>query len=314
MDESDLRAGRLCVVGNVNRDIRTAPFRAGDHLFGDGETSVGAIVETIGGGGANSACVAAALGARVVFLGKVGADGLGLRLEQRLRAWGVEARLAKDPAVATGTSINLTFDHGPRHFISWLPNNHGLRFEDLDLEVLSGCDHLYRADIWFSAPMLFGGNERLFRAARARGLAVSIDLNWDPRWGVGETEAVRVRKQAIRAVLPWVTLAHGNARELAEFTDAPDLISALRRLADWGVAAVVVHLGAEGAGYFERGQWMTEPAVPADRRINTTGTGDVLSTCMMLLHRQADARAKLRLANRIVTEFIEGKRALIPEL
>ncbi|HYV28337.1 MAG TPA: hypothetical protein VFA77_12440, partial [Candidatus Eisenbacteria bacterium] len=57
----------LCIVGNINRDIKTSPLRAGEHLFNDGETSVASIAETIGGGGANSACAAAALRAKAAF-------------------------------------------------------------------------------------------------------------------------------------------------------------------------------------------------------------------------------------------------------
>ena len=49
------KAARLCVAGNINRDIKTAPFPGKKSLFADGETSVKAIHETIGGGGANSA-------------------------------------------------------------------------------------------------------------------------------------------------------------------------------------------------------------------------------------------------------------------
>ena len=74
----------LCVVGNINRDVKTAPLHAGEHLFRDGETSVSFVAETIGGGGANSAFAAAALGARVAFLGTVGTDALGDRLERTL--------------------------------------------------------------------------------------------------------------------------------------------------------------------------------------------------------------------------------------
>jgi sugar/nucleoside kinase (ribokinase family) len=314
MDETTLRRGNLCVVGNLNRDLKVAPLRAGEHLFRDGETSVESIVETIGGGGANSACIAAGLTAPVTFLGTVGADPLGARLEQTLTRHGVRPHLGRDASVTTGTSVGLTFHNGHRHFISCLPNTEALRFEDLNLQALEGFTHLYRADIWFSRPMLFGGNERLFREAHARNMAVSIDLNWDPRWGVAHADEILERKRAVRSVLPWVHLAHGNVRELKEFTDAPDLDTALRTLEAWGVGAVVVHLGAEGAGCYHRGDFMVEPPVPATTQVNTTGTGDVLSVCMMLLHPQPDVRAKLRLANRIVAEFIEGRRALIPAL
>jgi sugar/nucleoside kinase (ribokinase family) len=312
--ESALRRGRLCVVGNLNRDLKTAPLRASDSLFNDGESSVEAIVETIGGGGANSACVAVGLGAQVEFLGKIGADGLGARLERALLRQGIRPRLARDASVGTGTSVALAFDNGHRHFVSCLPNNEALRFEDLDLDALNNCEHLYRADLWFSRAMLFGGNERLFREARDRGLRVSIDLNWDPRWGVAGADEIHERKEAVRAVLPFVHLAHGNARELQEFADAPDLASALRRLEEWGVQAVVAHLGAAGAGYYHRGRLVVEPPVPAARQVNTTGTGDVLSVCLMLLDGQPDVPAQLRLANRIVAEFLEGKREFIPTL
>jgi sugar/nucleoside kinase (ribokinase family) len=316
MNESIFRTGSLCVVGNINRDIKTSPLEPGEHLFRDGETSVSSIVETIGGGGANSAFAAASLGANVAFVGKVGADALGDRLEQTLKRSGIASHLARDAAHATGTSINLTFETGQRHFVSCLPNNDSLAFEDLDLATISKYDHLLRSDIWFSDAMLFGGNERLFNVARQAGAAVSIDLNWDPCWGRVSADRVRARKQAVRSVLPHVNLAHGNVRELNEFADSSDLETSLRRLEEWGVEAVVVHLGADGAGYYRRGEFWTEPAVPAEQQINTTGTGDVLSVCMMLLHRDnANAVSeKLRLANSIVSGFIAGQRQLIPPI
>src|ERR1022692_2300224 len=105
----------LCVAGNLNRDLRIAPIPPGEYLFNDGETSVASISETPGGGGANTACAASALGARVALLSQVGADALGLRLEDALRRQGVSPRLKHNPAVATGTSINLVYDTGHRH-------------------------------------------------------------------------------------------------------------------------------------------------------------------------------------------------------
>jgi sugar/nucleoside kinase (ribokinase family) len=314
--ESAFAGSSLCVVGNINRDIKTAPLRAGEHLFADGETSVASIAETIGGGGANSAFAAASLGARVAFLGKVGADSLGDRLERTLTSHGLAAHLARTKDHATGTSIALSFDTGHRHFISCLPANEALSFRDLDLDAVRGYQHLLRADIWFSEAMLFEGNQALFEVARKSGIPVSIDLNWDPKWGRAPAAEIRARKQAVRDVLPFVNLAHGNARELTKFADAPDLETALRSLADWGAEAVAVHLGSKGAGYYHRGTLVTAPPAPAKSLLNTTGTGDVLSVCMMLLHHRSDIAIldRLHLANAIVAEFMEGKRSLIPPL
>jgi sugar/nucleoside kinase (ribokinase family) len=314
--EAIFQDSSLCVVGNLNRDIRLAPLAAGEYLFHDGENSVEWMMETVGGGGANSACAAAALGARVGLMGKVGDDRLGGLLKDTLIRHGVEAYLAKAPNLSTGTSINLTFTSGHRHFVSSLPNNESLALEDLDLAALNGYRHLLRADVWFSAPMLYGGNAKLFREARERGLRTSLDLNWDPQWGVASPAEVNKRKQAVCDLLPLVDLVHGNVRELKEFTQGDTLDASLSRLQDWGAGAVVVHLGAEGAGFYQGGKLEIVKAVPAARQINSTGTGDVLSVCMILLDLRHDmpVSEKLRLANRIVTEYIEGQRELMPAL
>ncbi len=310
------KTANLCIVGNLNRDLRLAPLPAGDYLFEDGETPVEWTTETVGGGGANSACAAAALGARVGLLAKTGADELGRRLEETLLRHGVTAHLTKSARCVTGTSVNLTFTSGHRHFVSSLPNNESLTFEDLQLASLAQYSHLLRADVWFSTPMLRGGNERLFREARERRMRTSLDLNWDPQWGVANPAEVRERKLAVRRVLPWVDLAHGNVRELREFTEADSLETSLQRLEEWGVGAVVVHSGAEGSGYYEHGRLEVAKPVPVARQVNTTGTGDVLSVCMMLLDRLENTPApmKLSFANQIVSEFIEGKLKLIPSL
>jgi sugar/nucleoside kinase (ribokinase family) len=306
----------LWVVGNFNRDVKTAPIRAGEHLFSDGETSTSFIGETIGGGGANSAFAAAALGANVTFAGKVGADGLGDRLKRTLQRHSISARLTRDREHSSGTSIALSFDNGHRHFVSCLPANGALAFADLDLKELSTCGHLLRADVWFSESMLFGGNAELFQAARKAGVPVSLDLNWDPQWGHASAGKIRDRKTALRAVLPFVNLAHGNVRELREFTAAPDLDTALKLLADWGVGAVVAHLGAQGAGFYQSGKLTVEPPVPVSRQVHTTGTGDVLSVCMMLLSQRSGVTPaeSLRTANAVVAQFMEGRLSLIPLL
>jgi hypothetical protein len=69
-------------------------------------------------------------------------------------------------------------------------------------------------------------------------------------------------------------------------------------------------MGADGAGYYAGGKLITEPCVPVQRLVNTVGTGDLLSVCLMLLHPQAGlhVKEKLHLANQVVAEFIEGRR------
>lgn len=317
MAERVLFAGPpVCVVGNINRDVKVQSVPAAAALFKDGETSVPSITETIGGGGANSACAAAALGGSVRFVGKVGSDALGARLRHAMKSHGVQTRLNCDPHCATGTTVALSMTSGQRHFLSCLPNNETLRFEDIDLAALDGCTHLLRADVWFSEAMLAGGNLHLFNEARRRGITASLDLNFDPCWSTGAKEAIARRKELLRETLSLVDLAHGNVRELCEFTDSPDVETALKRLTVEGVKAVVVHLGSRGAGFWAEGKLTIEPPSPAHAVVNSTGTGDVLSICMILLHARNDLsiQEKLHCSNQVVSEFMEGKRTLIPAI
>jgi sugar/nucleoside kinase (ribokinase family) len=303
-------------VGNINRDVKVLDVPASPALFEDGETPVPSIVETIGGGGANSACAAAALGATVRFVGKVGDDPLGHRLQHTLEARGVQTRLARGPGCATGTTVALGLTNGHRHFLSRLPNNETLCLEDLDLAALEGCAHLLRADVWFSPAMLNGGNLSLFIEARRRGITTSLDINFDPCWSRGVAVEIASRKKMLRETLSLVDLAHGNVREFCKFADSPDLETALKRLTDWGVKAAVVHLGAKGAGFWSEGKLVVEPPSSPRIMLHSTGTGDVLSICMILLHGRTDLsiQEKLRCSNEVVRDYIEGARQLIPSL
>ena len=118
LDETVFRGRRLAIVGSICRDVKIGAIRPGPHLLEDGETPTELITETIGGGGANSALAAAALGADVRFCGKVGADSLGQRLEQSLTHCGVKTFIRRDPQMATGSSVVLSYYHNGRLTVS----------------------------------------------------------------------------------------------------------------------------------------------------------------------------------------------------
>jgi sugar/nucleoside kinase (ribokinase family) len=305
----------FAVVGNINLDLRTSPVDPTPSLFADGETSLESVQEAIGGGGANTALAAARMGGAVHFCGCVGDDELGTRLAARLRGFGVATHIAVKP-VATGRSIALCWSNHHRHFLSSLPNTACLGEEDVDVAALAslGCRHLYRADAWFSDPMLFGGNARLLRAARARGIDTSIDINWDPAWLQGRAApAVAARIDALGAALAHVTWVHGNERELLFFTGASEIRDAARRLLDLGAGGVIVHRGPRGCAALEAGEWIEVPARPVARIASETGTGDVF-TAAFLCGQGTPLPALLEECGRRAAEHLEGTIAYLPPL
>lgn len=307
---------KICIVGNINRDIKVIDLQAAESLLRDGETKAGMILETIGGGAANSAAIAASLGAETVLIAKTGDDEIADALEASLNRRGVACRIHRTPELKTGSTINLAFDNGERHFISCHPNNEALAFDSLDLSDLSTAAHLLRCDIWFSESMLYGGNEKLFRYAKERGVKISIDINFDPKWQQNNLEEIRERKSAVGALLPFVDMVHGNIRELKEFTDSTDIEKCLHRLEDGGAKAVVLHMGQQGSGYYADGELVVEPPCFIEQPQQATGTGDVLSMCMILQDgaKNKTEREKLRAANKVVAEFMSGKSQIIPHL
>src|SRR5579863_1238071 len=93
----------VVVVGSINTDITSY----GEVLPRHGETVMGrGYAIELGGKGANQAAAAARLGARVEFVGRVGADAFGELALARLAEFGVVARHSgRDEEQATGLAI-----------------------------------------------------------------------------------------------------------------------------------------------------------------------------------------------------------------
>jgi sugar/nucleoside kinase (ribokinase family) len=305
----------FAIVGNINVDIKPSVITASSELLADGETSVDHVRESIGGGGANTAVAAALMGAEAHFCGCVGNDELGHRLVRHMRSLGVVTHVATR-SVSTGRSIALSWSNGQRHFISSLPNNACLDMAAVDLDAIfkAGCRHLYRADIWFSREMLFGGNEVLLRAVREAGIETSVDINWDPLWSTATGDAeVRRRIDAVAKILNQITYVHGNERELMFFTDRKTIREAAQVLSERGARTVIVHRGARGSAALWEGEWIEVPAVTVSRIVSETGSGDVFTAAFIINSGLAIAD-RLAKASEVASQHLRGTPCYIPFL
>ena len=319
MSLDDIRAqisrSPVAVVGNINLDIKTSPLCATPALFAEGETSVERIYESIGGGGANVAVAAAQLGGAAHFCGCIGADELGARLQTTLEQLGVVPHLRRKDT-ATGRSINLNWQDNRRHFISSLPNARCLSARDVDVARLAecGCTHLYRADVWFAAAMLAGGNDEVLRCAREHNMETSLDINWDPLWSdEASSEQAARRKRQVRDVLLHVNWVHGNERELCLFTARNDPRDACLSLLEAGAGGVIVHRGASGAAALVADDWVEVAAAPVPAIICATGAGDVFSAAFMML-RDLPLAERLQMCGRVAAAHLQGAPNLLPAL
>jgi sugar/nucleoside kinase (ribokinase family) len=92
---------KLVTVGDVMVDV------VADKLPSAGERAHGSVQLRAGGSAVNAALVARALGADAQVVGRVGRDPAGDLIVAALEERGVDARLARDDVLPTGTAIAL---------------------------------------------------------------------------------------------------------------------------------------------------------------------------------------------------------------
>jgi ribokinase len=123
---------RITVVGSINVDLVARCSR----LPKPGETIGDAVFQRIPGGkGANQAVAAARLGAHVRFVGRVGADRLGL---EALEREGVDLRSVRTDDGESGVALIFVDDAGENVIVVAPGANGRLAPEDVDVD--SGAD------------------------------------------------------------------------------------------------------------------------------------------------------------------------------
>ncbi|MCX2931043.1 ribokinase [Mycobacterium sp. CVI_P3] len=252
---------RVCVVGSVNVDqfFRVAA------LPGAGETVLASAVTVAPGGkGGNQAVAAARAGARVQFVGAIGADPAGIRLRAHLSANGVGLDGLEELSGASGSAVILVDDRGENMIVVAPGANGHLTLASAGARaVIAECEVLL---VQLEVPI----STAVAAAREARSVGAIVIVNASP------------------------VSADPGLSELATVTDVVIVNESEEPHWTWPTPHRVVTRGARGATY--RGPagelQMSSPDVEA---IDTTGAGDVfagvLAADWMTGHRRALERA-----------------------
>lgn len=249
----------ILVIGELNADL----ILRGDvtPTFGQVEQIIDDATLTIGSSSAIFACGAARLGLRVAFIGKAGDDEFGRFMLRELDRRHVDTQaVVIDPHIPTGLSVILSRP-SDRAILTHLGSIAALRFDEIDLPLLSRARHLHLGS-YFLLAALRPDVPRLFDEAKARGLSISIDTNYDPaeKWAGGLRETL----QRVDVFLP-------NETELLAITQEDSIEAGLDRVAE--IPTVAVKLGARGA-MARRGSQIVHAASLPVKAVDTTGAGD----------------------------------------
>ena len=251
----------IMVLGSINTDITVY----GQALPRAGETVLAERYETeLGGKGANQAAAAARLGARVEFVGRVGADSFGELAMGRLREFGVSTGLStRDAGVGTGIAI-IGVDARGQNAIS-VVSGANMRIGEAELgPVLPAMAAAKILMLQLEIPM--STCEAAARAARRLGVKVVLDPAPAPPGGLPD-ELYR-----------HVDVLTPNETE-AEFLlgyepkSLEEAARAARELVARGAGAAVLTLGARGAYVAGQGVDAFVPAF-AVTPVSTVAAGD----------------------------------------
>lgn len=257
MTISDATPGRVVVLGSVNADLVLRIER----LPTIGETIVGATLEHHPGGkGANQAAAAAACGADVELVARVGADEAGRRRLQELNEQGVGTSHVKSTEdVETGLAVVMVTAAGDNAIVVASAANSCLSEQDVDaaLPLISSARVLV-AQLEVPLTTICHAVERVTTGPQ-------VVLNCAPYRPLPETlfehVDVLVANAGEAAELAGESLEHFDAERSA--------IALLKR----GPRAVVITLGGDGA-FVAAADSAVKVAAPRVRVVDTTGAGD----------------------------------------
>lgn len=252
---------KVLVVGDVMTDIIVRP---------EGPPAVGAdrratIRMLPGGAGANQACWLAAEGVEVRFAGRVGAADRP-REKLHFAEYGVDAHLAADAALPTGTLVTLLSPQGERSFLTDRGANLNLSRADVPDMLLDGVGLLVVSGYALFEPGPRTAILALLAEARGRGIAVAVDpASYSFLESAGPDD-----------FLEWTRGANfffPNEDEARVLTRTGDPAAQLERLTK-RYPVVALKRGPAGAlaGDAEGGRWSA--AAPSVDVIDTSGAGD----------------------------------------
>ncbi|QCP00064.1 sugar kinase [Arthrobacter sp. 24S4-2] len=270
-----------------------ALFRAGSP--GGIETTSEAKIG-IGGADSNVAIGLSRLGVSTQWVGRVGDDSLGRRIQRELRAEGIDTHVIVDPA-PTGLMIK---DHRTPHttqVLFYRRHSAGSRLapKDISRDMIAHAGIVHITGI--TASLSSSAEDATFTAiqyAREEGAQVSFDVNHRPRLWLDDDPAPLYRKIAKSSDI--IFAGSDEARLLLGQGISSNSTWLACELAELGPREVIIKLGADGCVADISGQAYTQPAVPVTV-VDTVGAGDAfVAGYLAALIEGADPAARLRRA------------------
>lgn len=221
-----------------------------------------------GGCAVNTAIALARLGIKTAVIGKVGNDGFGRFIVDRLVEEGVDTRGVKfDSSRNTSATMVLVSPDGERAFIHYTGTNATFVYEDIDWGIISEAKILHVAGSLVMPSFDGEPTARAMRKAKEMGIITVLDTVWDStgKW-----------LQLVGPPLQYTDIFIPSIEEARMITgkESPEDIASF--LLERGVKIVALKMGEKGCYIRTKEEEYRVPAfkVPV---VDATGAGDAFA-------------------------------------
>jgi sugar/nucleoside kinase (ribokinase family) len=262
----DMRKGGMALIDADSATALTAAMP-------DGQTASGGSV-------ANSCAVAAALGAKVAFLGKVAKDDLGDAFRRDITALGVHFPTAPlNAPIPTARCLILVTPDGQRTMNTYLGAGGEFSLHDLDETVIAASAITYFEGYLFDPPAAQAAFAEAAKMARAAGQKTALSLS--------DAFCVdRHRDGFRRLIAAGVDILFANEAEICSLYQRNDLEQAAADAAR-DIPLAVLTRSEAGSVILHGGNSIAIPAMPADV-VDTTGAGDAYAAGFLAAYTRGE--------------------------
>lgn len=229
------------------------------------EKFAGSMTVTLGSSTAIFAANIACLGARTAFAGMVGKDSFGDLVCRSLAERGVDTSfIIRSREYSTGATVVMSYDEDRANLTYQGAMDH-MGFDNIDPALFKSTRHIHISSV-FMQTALMQSLSKVFAAAHANGVTISMDTQWDPKekWDFD-----------YRKILPEVDVFMPNETELRAIAGTEDFDEAVYRIQPYLRQAAVIKCGSRGSLLIRKDGTITRMEPFLNRTVvDTVGAGD----------------------------------------
>lgn len=234
-----------------------------------------------GGAPCNVLAMLTKLGMKTAFVGKIGRDMFGTRLETALKEVGIDTRaLRKDEKIPTTLAFVHTMEDGDREFSFYRSPGADmmLKEQELDHELLADTKLFHYGSLSMTDEPCRTATKAAICKAEEAGAILSFDPNLrEPLWANLE-EA----REQISYGMEHCHILKISDNEIQWFTGKEDFDEGVAWLQErYGIPLILLSMGKEGSRAYTKNLRVERASFRQENTIETTGAGDTFCACVL---------------------------------